>query len=139
MDYKSMGVFISEKRKENHMTQRELADRLSVTDKAVSKWERDISCPDIHTIPRLADVLGVSAEELLRLESVAPTSAVEKPLTERISAIVTLVLKAVGLAMGIAVVVLSAVGGLETSSAVSMLGIGLACLGVVSLRPKEEA
>ena len=40
------------------MTQLELADRMGVTDKAVSKWERDVSCPDIASMPRLAEVLA---------------------------------------------------------------------------------
>ena len=47
------------------MTQAALADRLGVTDKAVSKWERDVSYPDITLIPRLADLLGVTANDLL--------------------------------------------------------------------------
>jgi len=48
------------------MTQVQLADILGVTDKAVSKWERDLSYPDIILFPRLADVLGVTVDELLR-------------------------------------------------------------------------
>ncbi|MBO5998549.1 MAG: response regulator [Lachnospiraceae bacterium] len=47
------------------MTQAQLAEKLGVTDKAVSKWERDLSYPDITLFPRLADVLGVTANDLL--------------------------------------------------------------------------
>lgn len=48
------------------MTQAQLAERLNVTDKAVSKWERDLSYPDIALFPRLADVLGTTVNNLLR-------------------------------------------------------------------------
>lgn len=46
------------------MTQAALAQRLGVTDKAVSKWERDVSYPDVTLIPKLADILGVTADDL---------------------------------------------------------------------------
>ena len=65
MATKTMGEKISALRKEKGMTQRQLAELMNVTDKAVSKWERDLSCPDIHSIPALAQALGVTAEELL--------------------------------------------------------------------------
>ena len=48
------------------MTQTQLAEKLGVTDKAVSKWERDLSYPDIALFPRVADVLGVTVNDLLR-------------------------------------------------------------------------
>ena len=54
---KTLGMMIASLRKENGMTQFELAEKMGVTDKAVSKWERDISCPDVNTIPKLAEVL----------------------------------------------------------------------------------
>ena len=61
----TMGDKICALRKEKRLTQKELADQMNVTDKAVSKWERNISCPDISSIPTLAEILGVSADELL--------------------------------------------------------------------------
>lgn len=60
MDAKKFGTFIATLRKENNMTQVELAQKLQVTDKAVSKWERGLGFPDINTIEPLADALGVS-------------------------------------------------------------------------------
>ena len=54
MKKQTMGEMISTLRKENNMTQLQLAEKMGVTDKAVSKWERDLSCPDIDSIPRLA-------------------------------------------------------------------------------------
>ena len=62
MKENTMGTMIAALRKEKGMTQLELAKELGVTDKAVSKWERDLSCPDISSIPKLAQVLGVSVE-----------------------------------------------------------------------------
>lgn len=61
----NMGQVITLKRKEKELTQKELADKLGVTDKAVSKWERGISYPDIALIMPLAEVLGLSTDELL--------------------------------------------------------------------------
>lgn len=60
-----LGKTISTLRKNRGMTQEELAGRLGVSAQAVSKWENDISCPDIYTLPQLADILGVSVDELL--------------------------------------------------------------------------
>ena len=53
-------------RRENGLTQAKLAEKVGVTDKAVSKWERDVSYPDISLFPSLADVLGVTTDDLLR-------------------------------------------------------------------------
>ena len=65
MANKSMGELITFLRKEKGMTQSELANKMNVTDKAVSKWERNISCPDINSINKLANILGISVEELI--------------------------------------------------------------------------
>lgn len=50
------------------MTQNDLAEKMNVTDKAVSKWERNLSCPDVNSIPKLAKILGISVEELLNAQ-----------------------------------------------------------------------
>lgn len=60
-----MGRFIQTLRKERGLTQKALAEQLQITDKAVSKWERGLSCPDITLLPALAAALGVSVSELL--------------------------------------------------------------------------
>ena len=65
MERNTLGAQIRALRKEHGMTQAMLADKMCVTDKAVSKWERDLSFPDISLFPRLADVLGVTIEDLL--------------------------------------------------------------------------
>ena len=65
MNAKDMGMFICKLRKENNMTQMELAQQLHVTDKAVSRWERGIGYPDIQLLPALSESLHVSVAELL--------------------------------------------------------------------------
>lgn len=109
------------------MTQAELAGKMGVTDKAVSKWERDLSCPDISSLPKLAQELEVSVEELLQ----AKTRQGGGPsLGKRVEAVMSLVFKAVALAMGAAVVVLSILKQADLHALVLLLGIGLACVGV---------
>ena len=102
MKEKTMGAMIAALRKEKGMTQLELAKELGVTDKAVSKWERDLSCPDISSVPKLAEVLGVSVDELM--QSKAAPKEEEKGEWSRI---IDLSLKAVPLAMGVALIVVS--------------------------------
>ena len=131
MAYKSMGETISALRREKGLTQRELADKLNVTDKAVSKWERDVACPDTMTIPKLAEILGISVEELLNAKS-APISG-----HKGAGYLVNIILKALPVAMGIAVVITSLIGTLDMKSGFAMLGIGLACVGVYLLGKKE--
>lgn len=65
MEKKTMGTFIAALRKANGLTQRELAERLNVSDKAVSRWERDENSPDLSLIPVIAELFGVTADELL--------------------------------------------------------------------------
>lgn len=68
MDNTKMGQFIADLRKSKHMTQKDLAEKLSISDKAVSKWERGLSCPDISLLTPLAELLDVSVSELLNGE-----------------------------------------------------------------------
>ena len=65
MKHTTLGAYIRFLRTQNEMTQVQLADRLGVTDKAVSKWERNLSYPDMALFPKLADVLGVTVNDLL--------------------------------------------------------------------------
>lgn len=68
MDAKKTGQLIQQMRKERGMTQAELAGRLRVTDKAVSRWERGIGCPDISLLEPLAEALHVTVLDILRGE-----------------------------------------------------------------------
>jgi len=66
MDVGKIGKFISERRKTINLTQNELAKKLHITDKAVSKWERGLSLPDISVLIPLAEILDISLYDLLR-------------------------------------------------------------------------
>lgn len=132
MQKETFGGKVASLRKEKGMTQLELAQKMGVTDKAVSKWERDLSLPDVSSLPRLAEMLDVSVEELLQ----AKTARSEGETSAKIASFIDLALKAVALAMGVAVAVLAFLGQVETSSALAMLGIGLACLAIVQLSEK---
>ena len=65
MDNNKIGKFIASLRKEKGLTQQELGDKLFVTDKAVSKWERGLSFPDITILEKLAFELNVDVSEIL--------------------------------------------------------------------------
>ena len=69
MKKQTLGMMISSLRKEKGMTQLELAEKMGVTDKAVSKWERDLSFPDINSIPKLAEVFEVSVDGLMQVKT----------------------------------------------------------------------
>ena len=62
----TLGTRIADARKKKGMTQDQLAEAMGVSSQAVSKWENDISCPDITLLPQLADYFGTSVDDLLR-------------------------------------------------------------------------
>ena len=70
MDQLKIGKFIAECRKEKGLTQMQLSEKLGITDKAVSKWERGITMPDTSIMLELCDILGISVNELLNGEKI---------------------------------------------------------------------
>ncbi|MBQ4642232.1 MAG: helix-turn-helix transcriptional regulator [Oscillospiraceae bacterium] len=68
MEPKTIGSFIAALRKAQGLTQKELAEKLDVSDKSVSRWERDEGLPDLSLIPVIAEVFDVTCDELLRGE-----------------------------------------------------------------------
>ena len=88
MEKKTIGGFIAALRKAGGMTQKELAERLNVSDKTVSRWERDEGVPDLSLVPVIAEIFDVTCDELLRgrrrspedrtAEGDAPTARGEK-------------------------------------------------------------
>ncbi|MBQ3011743.1 MAG: helix-turn-helix transcriptional regulator [Oscillospiraceae bacterium] len=127
----TMGEIISTRRKELGMTQKELAAKMNVTDKAVSKWERGIAYPDIQSVPQLAEVLEVSVVELMDAQPDAKTE--EAPMKHIIKETIDLIFKVVPVAMSVAVVALAVMGALNTDSALIMLGLGMFCLAMRGL------
>ena len=133
MKKQTFGTMIATMRKEKGMTQLELAEKMGVTDKAVSKWERDLSFPDVNSIPKLAEIFNVTVDEIMHIKADTKENAEESKVSE----IINVALKGVALAMGIAVVVLSFTDKIKANEAVSMLGIGLACMAITQFSKKD--
>ena len=70
MDQVKIGRFIQEKRKEKKLTQSEVAEKLNITDRAISKWENGVCLPDAGTMPELCEILGISINDLFSGEKV---------------------------------------------------------------------
>ena len=126
-----MGTIICESRKNKGMTQADLAQAMNVTDKAVSKWERDLSCPDVSSLSKLAETLGISLDELMSGKNIS-----SKKLD-----MVELVCTAVSFAMGIAVIILSILSKLNLSTTpvkaedlLVMIAVGLTSVAFSKLR-----
>ena len=126
---KNFGETIAYLRKQKGMTQNELAEKMHVTDKAVSKWERNLSCPDVNTISKLADILDVSVEELIQSKNNSQ---------ENIGSLINLILKAVALAMGIALIILNVLNQIDVKSSIIMLSIGLVCVAFYLFRNENK-
>ena len=87
IDQQRFGRFVAALRKEKEWTQKQLAEQIGVSDKAVSKWERGLSLPDIGLLEPLAGALGVTVAELLHGERLAeplPPQAVESLVTDAV-------------------------------------------------------
>lgn len=125
---KSLGKVIAELRKENNMTQMDLAEKMCVTDKAVSKWERDISCPDIKTINKLAEIFNVDINMLLNTK--VDTKSIKT------HSIINQILSSVAVAMGVACIVLLLINKVDIKDAILMLAIGLTSIGIYILKNK---
>lgn len=91
MDNQKFGMFITTLRKEKGWTQRDLAEHLNVTDKAVSKWERGLGFPDIKTIEPLADALNVSILEIMRSERIQEEQVSTNSATEALASVIDVV------------------------------------------------
>ena len=131
---KTLGMMISSLRKDKGMTQLELAEKIGVTDKAVSKWERDLSFPDINSIPKLAEIFENSVDDLMQVKP----KTKENERKSKVDEIVDIALKGIGIAMGIAVTVLSVLGEVEMNTAFTMLGIGLTGLSISVLKDGHD-
>ena len=70
MNQIKIGRFIAESRKKANLTQVQLAEKLGITDKAISKWERGVAMPDTSIMLELCDILGISVKELLSGERI---------------------------------------------------------------------
>lgn len=89
IDKKNFGIFVAERRKEKGYTQKELAEKLFISDKAISKWETAMSIPDAALWIPLSDLLGVTVTELLMCQRMEETDQMSSTQVE------TLVKKAI--------------------------------------------
>lgn len=134
MNNQTLGAMIASLRKENGMTQLELAEKMGVTDKAVSKWERDLSYPDVSSLPKLSEIFGVSLDRLIQVKLKHQKSTDEKNIHD----IIPFIFKTISLAMGIAVMVLSLLKAIDMYSGFFMLGLGLTCAGICFLTENSK-
>lgn len=93
MTKNSIGHFLAALRKANGMTQQEVADRLNVSNKAVSRWERDECAPDISVIPALSELFGVTCDELLKGERILGSGSTDKKIPKVEKQVKTLISK----------------------------------------------
>lgn len=128
IDKAKFGTFVAQLRKEKGLMQKDLAQKLYVSDKAVSKWERGLSIPDVALLIPLAEILGVTVTELLECQRLPKNEPMDSQKTEKI------VKKVIGLSeeeqrklrpdrvkRGIQLLLCAIVGGLEIWF-LSMLG-----------------
>lgn len=78
------GLFVTELRKKKNLTQKDLAEKLYVSDKTVSKWERGLSMPNVVLLIPIADILDVTVTELLRGEKIDTQKNIEKKEIEEL-------------------------------------------------------
>ena len=83
MERKTIGEFIAVLRKANGLTQRQLAEKLNVSEKSISRWERNETSPDLALIPVIAELFSVTSDELLRGERIDPAAAPSSPKQEK--------------------------------------------------------
>ena len=137
MEEKKFNELIVELRKKQGLTQQQLAKKLNITDKAVSKWERGLSYPDITSISMLAKALGVDSAYLI---DSCKRDGSKNPYQnkESIKDLIILIINTLGVAMGIAVIVLNILNEISTKDSLIMLGIGLFCLSLSNLNKFKE-
>jgi len=143
IDKAKFGAFVAQLRKEKGMMQKDLAEKLYVSDKAVSKWERGLSIPDVTLLVPLSEILGVSVTELLECRRLPKDEPMDSQQTEEI------VKKVIGLSeeeqrkyrpdrlkRGLQLLLFAAVGALEIWI-LTMLGYSLeeisASIGIMML------
>ena len=130
---KTFADIIVELRKEKGFTQQDLANKLHITDKAVSKWERGLSYPDITSLSSIAKVFDVDSSYLIDLCKSEDNPYIDNNKKEDVKELIQTILKGVGLAMGVSVAVLNIMNQLSVKDSIIMLSIGLACIGISSL------
>lgn len=125
----SFGSLIAELRKKQNMTQQDLANKLNITGKAVSKWERGLSYPDITSISKIANILEVDPSRLISTCK-KEDNPFQKGPKENIKALLVFVFNAIGIAMGITILLIPALDEVELKTMYSLIGLGITCLSI---------
>ena len=131
MSNKSMGEFISKLREEKGLTEKELGEKLGITEKNISEWEKNVSVPDASAISKLSEFFGVSSEEFTN------SKASSNPAIKKINYIIDIVLRAVPVAMGAALIVTTTMGQIDLKSGFMMLGISVVSIGIYLLKNEK--
>ncbi len=140
MERKTLGGRIGALRREKGWTQLELAEKMAVTDKAVSKWERDLSWPDAASLPKLAALFGLTIDQLIGGMDIPRADGLAQKAEgkSRVASLFLLICKALPTALGVATAALAALGELDTRSGFVVLGLCLACVGIVLLSSEKQ-
>jgi transcriptional regulator with XRE-family HTH domain len=124
------GTKISKLRKEQNMTQQDLAEKLNITDKAVSKWERNLSYPDITSISKLAEELKVDSKELIEL------CKKDNPYNKKedINKLIDFILVVIPFGLSIALIVLSIISEMSTNDKIGLISVAIFSISIYNLR-----
>jgi len=125
-----MGELISSQRKKKNLTQVQLAEKLGVTDKAVSKWERNLSYPDTTTLIKLGEIFNISVSELVRLKVGNPISADSGMMLSLFDIILGVAI----IDLGFCSTFLCGFKAIDTNTGVVMLGLAMLCVGVLFVK-----
>ena len=132
MNTENIGALISKLRKEKGMTQQELADKLKITDKAVSKWERGLACPDISILPQVAEILGVNVDDILSNPQTHKWHSFKELDKDDIKEMFFLLCRCTSLALAVGGLIIYLIGKLTISDLCIMLCVAMILLSINS-------
>ena len=139
METKPIGNAISGLRQQRNMSVTELAEQLGVSQRAVADWESGRTVPDEEQLAAMEELFSVTAEDLAKgnISSHIRVDSTETKQIEQDQDLFKLICRTVALAMGIAVTVLSIMDRMDPQHAITMLGIGLTCLGISAFHKRK--
>lgn len=131
MSNKSIGKIISKLREEKGITQKELGEKLGVTEKDISDWEKNVSTPDEDVILKLSEFFGVSSEEFTNSKTSSDVRS------NKINYIIDIVLRTIPIAMGAALIVSTIISQIDLKSGFMMLGLSVVSMGIYLLKNEK--
>lgn len=131
MSNKSMGEIISKLREEKGITKKELGEKLGVTEKDISDWEKNVLTPDADVISKLSEFFEVSSEEF------ASSKTSSDVRSNKINYIIDIVLRAIPIAMGASLIVSTILSQIDLKSGFMMLGLSVVSMGIYLLKNEK--